>query len=135
MRKRLAEPIPLHKLAPPMEIQVAPKRDFQKQERFNPFLLAGQESGFEMFHGHCGGHVELKIQERVRRLLSLPIATKQWLRFVCTTCSAEYKVELTGRQDLSDECSFAQQCLRRALTEKQGSYGSTAHLSFSYRKP
>ncbi len=135
MRKRLAEPIPLSKLAPPMEIQVAPKRDFQKQERFDPFLLAGQESGFDMFHGRCGGRVELKVKEQVRRLLSFPIASKQWLRFVCTACNAEYEVELTRRQDLSDECSFAQQCLRRALTEKRGPYGSSAHLSFSYRKP
>ncbi len=76
MRKRLAEPIPLHKLAPPMEIQVPPKRDSPKQERFDPFLLAGQASVFDMFHRHCGGPVELKIKQQVRRLLSLPIASK-----------------------------------------------------------
>lgn len=135
MRKRLAEPIPLHKLAPPMEIQVAPKRNFQKHEQFDPIQLAGKPTGFEMFHSRCGGQVELRMKEQVRRLLSIPIASKHWLTFVCTACKAEYEVELTGRQDLSDECSFTVQCLRRALTEKQGPYGSAAHLSFSYRKP
>lgn len=135
MRKRLADPIPLCKLAPPMEIQVEPKRDFQKHEQFDPFYLAGKAAGFDMFHSRCGGQVEIRTKEQVRRLLSVPIASKRFLMFVCTACSAEYEFELTGRQDLSDECSFARQCLRRALVDKQGPYGSSAHLSFSYRKP
>lgn len=135
MRKRLLDATPLQNLAGPMEIQVAPRRDFNKSEKFDPFQLAGKEQGFEMFHKNCGGRVELKLKEQVRRLLSFPISSKHSCEFVCTVCREAYELELTGRQDLTDECSFTQQCLRQVLVEKQGPYGSTRKLNFHYRKP
>jgi hypothetical protein len=133
--KRHLDPAPIRKLAPPMAIHVEPKRDFSKNEQFDPFQLAGKGQGFEMYHKDCGGRIELRLREQVRRLLFVPLSSMRWYEFVCTACQEAYEIELTGHQEPGDECSFAQQCLRRVLVEKQGPYGSALHLSFHYRRP
>ena len=135
MKKPLLDASPLQNLAGPMEIQVAPRRDFGKTEQFDPFQLAMQGQGFEMFHKDCGGRVKLRLKQQVRRLLSFPVSSKQSYEFVCTVCQEAYELERSGRRDLTDECSFTQQCLRRVLIEKQGPFGSTRKLNFDYQKP
>ena len=132
MRRRLLDTTPLPNLAGPMEIKVQPKRDFAKTELADPLRLAAKEDGFLMFHKRCGGKIEIQLKEQVRRLLSLPISSKRSYRFVCTSCQDEYEIEGSGQEGMGSQYSFAQECLRRVLTEKQGQYGSPRNLSFSY---
>jgi hypothetical protein len=135
MRKPLLDQTPLQNLAGPMEIKVQPRRHFSKNEQFDPLNLAAKEDGFAMFHKGCGGKIEVRLKEQVRRLLLLPLSSKRSYRFVCTSCRDEYEVEGSGQESMGDRYAFVQECLRRALTEKQGSYGSPRHLSFSFEEP
>ena len=118
-----------------MEIQVKPHREFRKEQQFDPLQLANCEGGFNLYHKGCGGAVDLVLDEKTRRLLVFPISTKLWYRFSCTRCKEEYEVELRKASDLSDECAFTRQCLRRVLIEKKGPFGSSARLNFHYLEP
>ncbi len=135
MKRKLVDPAPVRALAPPMAIQVSPKRDFNKTEAFDPFQLALREQAFEMYHKGCGGRIELRLKEQVRRLLFVPVSSVRSYEFVCAGCREAYEIEAASGRQGSEECSFAQQCLRRVLVEKQGPFGSTLHLSFDYREP
>ena len=135
MRKPLLDQTPLQNLAGPMEIRVEPKRNFSRNEQFDPLQLATKEDGFSMFHKDCGGKIEVRLKEQVRRLLLLPASSKRSYRFVCTSCQDEYEVERSGQEGMGDRYAFTQECLRRALTEKLGPYGSPRHLSFSFEAP
>lgn len=132
MRRRLLDNTPLPNLAGPMEIKVQPRRDFAKSELSDPLRLAAKEEGFSMFHNRCGGRIEVQLKEQVRRLLSVPISSRRSYRLVCTSCQDEYEIEGSGQEGLGSQYTFAQECLRRVLTEKRGPYGSPRHLSFFY---